>query len=459
MRSSGTTSGRNSLKGFLFPPAAARCGVRGAARGRRPRGRAAGGAAPRTRSSVCARATCRHRHPGPGVHRGPPRRPRLRGPPSRRVLRRRRTAASPAATCFCVSMGTGPEAESGFDLALTELLDDAGHRFLVEVGSEAGAEVLAALPHRAGEPDRRRAAAAAVATRRGDADAASSTPTGSRTCSTTTSSTRAGRRSPTAACRAGTARSCARPASAARRRTRPTWPATRPSACASGIPASRSTTPTSTAAASAARTKPLPPVDDAQAGELDRPVRDVGLRRLRALHHLVPGGDRHHRGSGGDPRTMQHDRGPARARTPRSASSRPSIASCSPAARANRTFQAGEYLLREGEPADTFFVLRSGDVALETFAPQRGAMTIETAARRRPPRLVVARAAVPNGVRRPRARAPSTRSRSTARACAASARPIPPSATTLLQAVRRGDRRAAAEHPRAAAGHLRQEAA
>jgi hypothetical protein len=34
---------------------------------------------------------------------------------------------------------------------------------------------------------------------------------------------------------------------------------------------------------------------------LDRPVRHVGLRRLRALHHLVPGSDRHHRGGGGDP--------------------------------------------------------------------------------------------------------------------------------------------------------------
>ena len=44
----------------------------------------------------------------------------------------------------------------------------------------------------------------------------------------------------------------------------------------------------------------------------------------------------------------------------------------------NRTFEAGEYLLREGDPADSFFVLRSGDVAVETFAPQRGAMTIET---------------------------------------------------------------------------------
>jgi sulfhydrogenase subunit beta (sulfur reductase) len=51
-------------------------------------------------------------------------------------------------TCFCVSMGTGPRAEQGFDLALTELIDEEGHRFLVEAGSERGAEVLAGLPRR-----------------------------------------------------------------------------------------------------------------------------------------------------------------------------------------------------------------------------------------------------------------------------------------------------------------------
>jgi ferredoxin len=61
-------------------------------------------------------------------------------------------------TCFCVSMGTGPKAESGFDLALTELLDDGGHRFLVEVGSERGAEVLAELPHRRATVDDERQA-------------------------------------------------------------------------------------------------------------------------------------------------------------------------------------------------------------------------------------------------------------------------------------------------------------
>ena len=59
----------------------------------------------------------------------------------------------------------------------------------------------------------------------------------------------------------------------------------------------------------------LPAVDDPQARDLDRPVRHLGLRRLRALHHLVPGRHRHHRGGGGDPATARRrdadDRGAA----------------------------------------------------------------------------------------------------------------------------------------------------
>jgi ferredoxin len=47
-------------------------------------------------------------------------------------------------TCFCVSMGTGPRAQDGYDLVLTELLE-GDHRFLAEAGSERGAEVLAGL--------------------------------------------------------------------------------------------------------------------------------------------------------------------------------------------------------------------------------------------------------------------------------------------------------------------------
>jgi sulfhydrogenase subunit beta (sulfur reductase) len=66
-------------------------------------------------------------------------------------------------TCFCVSMNTGPKADIGFDLALTELLDGGDHRFLVEVGSEAGLAVLAALPHQPAAATDHAAADAAVA--------------------------------------------------------------------------------------------------------------------------------------------------------------------------------------------------------------------------------------------------------------------------------------------------------
>ncbi|PBC40075.1 4Fe-4S ferredoxin [Rhodococcus sp. ACS1] len=55
----------------------------------------------------------------------------------------------PGEVCFCASMGTGPAAGPGYDLALTERIDDDGHRFVVEVGTESGADVLAGIAHRA----------------------------------------------------------------------------------------------------------------------------------------------------------------------------------------------------------------------------------------------------------------------------------------------------------------------
>jgi formate hydrogenlyase subunit 6/NADH:ubiquinone oxidoreductase subunit I len=55
-------------------------------------------------------------------------------------------------TCFCVSMKTGPRARAGFDLALTEVLDGDRHYFVVEAGSERGAQVLDRVPHRAASP-------------------------------------------------------------------------------------------------------------------------------------------------------------------------------------------------------------------------------------------------------------------------------------------------------------------
>ena len=148
------------------------------------------------------------------------------GPVGRCRSRRRRDAAlvvavevrSAPSTCFCTSMGTGPEVRGGADLVLAEL-DDG---FTVRAGSPAGPRSSHVWPcprpptpqidgrgrpgrgrpgdHRRPGPDRGPA---------GTARAARST-------------IHAGPRSPSGAWRAPTARSCVRPASArAWRRVRP----------------------------------------------------------------------------------------------------------------------------------------------------------------------------------------------------------------------------------------------
>jgi ferredoxin len=48
---------------------------------------------------------------------------------------------NPSSTCFCDSMGNGPEVVSGYDLLLTEL----GDAVLIEVGSEKGAKMVRLL--------------------------------------------------------------------------------------------------------------------------------------------------------------------------------------------------------------------------------------------------------------------------------------------------------------------------
>jgi len=50
------------------------------------------------------------------------------------------------------------------------------------------------------------------------------------------------------------------------------------------------------------------------------------------------------------------------------------IAGCA----ANRVFHRGEHLLREGDPADVFYLLRHGSVAIELHAPGRSALVLET---------------------------------------------------------------------------------
>ena len=50
-----------------------------------------------------------------------------------------------ADTCFCDAMGAGPRCTGGFDLALTELVAEGSHEFLVEIGSDAGFASLAGV--------------------------------------------------------------------------------------------------------------------------------------------------------------------------------------------------------------------------------------------------------------------------------------------------------------------------
>ncbi len=56
-------------------------------------------------------------------------------------------------TCFCVSMQTGPKATFGFDLALTEVMEDGRHYFVTEVGTELGAQILREVPHQDSSPE------------------------------------------------------------------------------------------------------------------------------------------------------------------------------------------------------------------------------------------------------------------------------------------------------------------
>src|SRR5665213_4316187 len=119
----------------------------------------------------------------------------------------------------------------------------------------------------------------------------------------------------------------------------------------------------------------LSPVDDPQAFNLVGPVRHDGLRGMWSVHRLVSGRHRHHRGSGRD-RPVRH----------RIVDSRPGawgrdvstsiaqlvrthpftaglddqyvalIEGCS----RNVAFAPGDLLCREGESADTFYLLRRG---------------------------------------------------------------------------------------------------
>jgi ferredoxin len=56
------------------------------------------------------------------------------------------SCTEPADTCFCASAGEGPAVERGYDLALTELAGEHGLRYVVDTGTQAGQEILEAIP-------------------------------------------------------------------------------------------------------------------------------------------------------------------------------------------------------------------------------------------------------------------------------------------------------------------------
>ncbi len=80
----------------------------------------------------------------------------------RRALIVAANCTDPAGTCFCVSMGTGPECVGGYDLAFTEVIDADRHDFVWMSGSDAGDEVLDRLPSRLATDVDLEAASAAV---------------------------------------------------------------------------------------------------------------------------------------------------------------------------------------------------------------------------------------------------------------------------------------------------------
>ena len=84
------------------------------------------------------------------------------------------SCTEPAATCFCASTGCGPGVgapdDGGYDLALTELADGDGVRYVVETGSPAGERLLVTIPTEPASPDTvdtARTAVEAAATRMG----------------------------------------------------------------------------------------------------------------------------------------------------------------------------------------------------------------------------------------------------------------------------------------------------
>ena len=213
------------------------------------------------------------------------------------------TCSDPGGTCFCVSMGTGPHPEPGrgapYDLSLTELVDGGRHRFVVEVASERGAEVMDEIGSGPAPDDEL-----------GKADHVAEDAAGRMGRSLDTFELKellyANAESPIWDAVAERCLSCTNCTAVC-----PTCFCTSVEDVTdlSGDVAGRDRVWDSCFNADfsyihggtvrAIDEVALPAVDDPQARLVDRPVRHVRLRGLRAMHHLVSGRDRHHRGGRG----------------------------------------------------------------------------------------------------------------------------------------------------------------
>ena len=305
---------------------------------------------------------------------------------------------TPSSTCFCTSMGTGPGAGAGYDLALTELAGpvDGDRTYYVRVGSVAGAEVLAQVPHGAADDTVRSGRRAVV-------DGASE---------------RMGRSLDTEDL----------PGLLARNLEHPRWGevAERCLSCGNctlvcptcfcsdvkDVTDVSGTVERQRRWASCFDLEPLLPprwlgathdlfalsaVDDPQALDVVGSVRRVGLRGVWPVHRVVPGRHRHHRGgcchSGNRWRVHRRHDQPDGERIVIGAGwttdellrehrflagvSRGTLALLSESARIV-SFDPGALLLREGEDAGTLFLVTRGRVAIEIHAPSVGPIVIDT---------------------------------------------------------------------------------
>ena len=287
----------------------------------------------------------------------------------------------PGDVCFCASMRTGPAAGPGYDLALTERVDDGGHRFLVDVGTDLGRAVLAEVAHRAATvaeiQDSRRVVAAAsdrmrrrmpgvdlrdLLHRARTADVWADVADRCLTCGNCTMVC------PTCFCT--THRGRHRVDRRARR------------ALAALVVVLRARLhPTARWDGAGIRGESLPAVDLAQARHLVRPVRQLRVCRLRTVHRLVPRRNRHHR-RGGAARPIPSGGGSVtgaepylpRALATTAREDRGRLVELTRPAR----FAAGDIVFRENEPADRCWFLRTGSVVLTMAVPGRGTVSLET---------------------------------------------------------------------------------